>query len=154
MPEHFPFRKLPGKKRQIDLKGIARHSLMGSLENKTHCPVVGESQKVLAQDLCLPVAEKWLPMMKLWAVRWEAGCGEARGGGHCSPLLAFPPTRGRCSLLTCHMHNPSAIRRCQNYLSWLKRILHFNDSCSAAGRKHQVTATTAISSKILGTVFL
>lgn len=94
MPEHFPFRKLPGKKRQIDLKGIARHSLMGSLENKTRCPVVGESQKALAQDLCLPVAEKWLPMMKLWAARWDAGCGEAQGGGHCSPLLASPSARG------------------------------------------------------------
>lgn len=138
MPEHSPFRKLSGE-RQIDLWGLAQHSLMSSLENKTRCPVVGESQKALAQDLCLPAAEKQLPIRKLWAARAHPMLAAERLSEEVpAPSCSLSLCQGWGSLQTCRMYNHSTTWRCQDYLSWLKCVVHFNDSCSAAGRKHQL----------------
>lgn len=146
MPERFPFRKLSGEKTNTS-QGPHRALGNGLIIEQSSLPVVGESQRALAWDLCLPVTKNQLPFTKLWAARAHLmqaaeGLREEVTAPSCSPL----PLPG----VTC---NHSATSCCQNYLGRLKCAMHIDNTHSAAGRMHQVTDDASISSKSLENIF-
>lgn len=147
MPEHFPFRKPSGKK--TNRSQGPRTALTDGFIRKQNLPPGCQREPEGFSSGPLPTCSRETtsnykaPSCKSAS---DAGCGEAERGCRCSQLLASPSARGDARFRPAIRINHSATWCCQNYLGWLTRVVHFNDSCSAAGRKHQVTAAAAVSS--------